>query len=393
MTDRFPQKSLKALRALVTRRVTIDCDRIPFRFDNVPRRKILNWILVEASILVKPDRPWGWPTHAQVEPANSCNIRCVLCPVTEGLDRPLTHMELRTFERLVDELGQHLFIILLWDWGEPFLNPAVYDMISYAKAHHIGVISSTNGQVFATGDDAERLVASGLDCVIVAVDGVTQATYQQYRRGGDLETAIRGIKNILEARSALNSSTPMVDLRFIVMRHNEHEIPQLQQFARSLGVDALTLRTLCTYDDGQYCVTNEDGNAFVPENPAYQPFGLDPVDNTPIRRKVNPCKVLWNNPAIHSDGQVFPCTFDPHGRLPLGDITESRFADIWWGEGYGTLRRQFRHDYRRLDLCRDCVYSYEGGSMGEERDREAFFFNVDPSGRRTSPVIVHPQPG
>jgi radical SAM protein with 4Fe4S-binding SPASM domain len=393
VTDRLLQKSLMALRALATRTVTIDCDRIPFRFDNVPRRKILNWILVEASLLLKPDRPWGWPTHAQIEPVNSCNIRCVLCPVTEGLNRPLSHMELRTFKKLVDELGEHLFIILLWDWGEPFLNPTVYDMISYAKARSIGVISSTNGHVFATGDHAERLVLSGLDCIVVAVDGVTQETYEQYRRGGDMEAVIRGIRNILEARSALNSYTPMVDLRFIVMRHNEHEIPQLEKFARSLGVDALTLRTLCTYDDGQYCVTNADGNAFVPENSGYQPFGLDPVDNSRIRRDVNPCKVLWNNPAIHSDGQIFPCTFDPQGRLPLGDITESRFAEIWWGTGYGALRRQFRQDYRRLDLCRDCAYSFEGGSMGEERDREAFFFNTDPSGSGRSPMIAHPQPG
>jgi radical SAM protein with 4Fe4S-binding SPASM domain len=393
MTDGILQKSLMALRALATRRVSIDCDRIPFRFDNVPRRKILNWILVEASVLIKPNRPWGWPTHAQVEPANSCNIGCVLCPVTEGLDRPLRHMELRTFERLIDELGQHLFIILLWDWGEPFLNPSVYDMISYAKTRSIGVISSTNGHVFAKGEHAERLVLSGLDCIVVAVDGVTQQTYEQYRQGGDLDTVTRGITNILKARSALGSITPMVNLRFIVMRHNEHEIPQLEQFARSLGVDALTLRTLCTYDNGGYCVTAADGSAFVPENPAYQPFGFDPVHNSPIRRDVNPCKVLWNNPAIHSDGQVFPCTFDPHGRIPLGDITESRFADIWWGPGYGALRREFRQNYRGLDLCRDCVCSFEGGSMGEERDREAVFFKTDPGDSRRSPVIEHLQSG
>lgn len=380
MTVNLFGKGLMALRALGSRRVTIDCDRIAFEFENVPRRKILNWILVEASILVKPDKPWGWPTHVQLEPTNGCNLECVLCPVTEVLERPVRHMELRTFRKLIDEVGQYLFIILLWDWGEPFLNPSVYDMISYAKAREIGVISSTNGHVLATGDHAERLVLSGIDCVIVAVDGVTQATYEQYRQGGDLETVTRGIRNILKARDALGSRTPLVDLRFIVMRHNEHEIPLLKEFSRSLGVDALTLRALCTYDDGEYCVTEADGSAFVPQNPAYQPFRLDPRTHSRIRRKVNPCKVLWNNPAIHSDGRVFPCTFDPHGRSPLGDTEESSFADIWWGPGYGALRRRFREDYRQLALCCDCTYSFEGGSMGEQRDREAYFFDPQ-SGR------------
>jgi radical SAM protein with 4Fe4S-binding SPASM domain len=376
MNTRLSAKALMALRALATRKVTIDCDRIPFQFENVPLAKILNWILVETSILVKPSSPWGWPTHLQVEPSNSCNLRCVLCPVTEGLQRPRRHMQLRTFQKIIDELGPHLFIILLWDWGEPFLNPSIYDMISYAKTRRIGIISSTNGHVFATGDHAERLVLSGIDCIIVAVDGVTQTTYEQYRRRGNLETVSRGIKNILKARAALGSQTPMVDLRFIVMRHNEHEIPHLKEFSTSLGVDALTLRTLCTYDDGEYCVTEADGAAFVPEDPGYKPFGIDPVSNSPIRRKFNPCKVLWNNPAIHSDGKVFACTFDPRGLLPLGDLEESSFGSIWWGPRYRELRGNFRKDYRQLALCRDCSYSFEGGSMGEERDREAVFFNT-----------------
>jgi len=376
MTMSLFGKGVTALRSLATRRVTIDCDRIPLKFENVPLPKILNWILVEASILVKPDRPWGWPTHVQVEPTNSCNLRCVLCPVTEGLDRPPRHMDLSTFQKLIDQLGQHLFIILLWDWGEPFLNPRVYEMISYAKARQIGVVSSTNGHVLASGEHAERLVLSGIDCIIVAVDGVTQATYQQYRQGGDLGTVIRGIRNILTARDALGSKTPIVDLRFIVMRHNEHEIPRLTEFARSLGVDALTLRTVCTYDDGEYCVTEADGRAFVPKNPAYRPFTLDPIDNLPIRRQLNPCKVLWNNPAVHSDGKVFACTFDPHGRVPLGDTEKSSFADIWWGSAYRELRREFRTNYQGLTLCRDCTYAFEGGSMGEERDREAILFNT-----------------
>ena len=392
MTSSLFGKSVMALQALATRRVTIDCDRMPFVFDNVPLHKILNWILVEASILVKPERPWGWPTHAQIEPTTMCNLRCALCPVTEGLERPLEHMELATFQKIIDQLGQYLFIILLWDWGEPFLNPSIYDMIAYAKAREVGLISSTNGHVFATGDHAERLVLSGIDYIIVAIDGVTQTTYEHYRQGGDLETAISGIRNIVKAREVRGSSTPLIDLRFIAMKHNEHEIPQLEEFSRSLGVDALTIRTLCTYDDGEYCVTQADGSAFVPENPAYQPFTLDPMSKSRIRRKVNPCKVLWNNPAIHSNGKVFACTFDPHGRNVLGDLDKSSFAAIWWGPAFRELRHRFRTDYKELTLCRDCTYAFEGGAMGEERDREAFFFNTQSDGGKSA-VSRQPQTG
>lgn len=380
MNGDFPAKVVLAFKALATQRVTIDCDRMPFVFENVPLRKILNWMLVEGSIMVKPETPWGWPTHAQIEPTTSCNLECVLCPVTDGLHRPQQHMDLHIFRKIIDELGHHLFIILLWDWGEPFLNPSIYEMISYAKERKIGVISSTNAHVFATGDHAERLVHSGIDCIIVALDGATQATYEHYRRGGDLATVKAGVKRIVEARRTLNSRTPLIDMRFIVMKHNEHEIPQLEELARSLEVDALTLRALCTYDYGEYCTIEADGRAFVPEDSAYQPFKSDPRLGSPIRRQTNPCKVLWNNPAIHSDGKVFACTFDPHGRNVLGDISEDTFRDIWWGSGYKELRRRFRKDYRQLALCGGCTYAFEGGGMGEERDREAYFF--DPQSER-----------
>ena len=82
-----------AVKALATRRVEFGCDRIPYRFDNVSRKKILNWILVEASARVRVAKPWGYPTILQVEPTNQCNLHCTLCPVAEGLDRPSGMMD------------------------------------------------------------------------------------------------------------------------------------------------------------------------------------------------------------------------------------------------------------------------------------------------------------
>lgn len=375
MNKSFLSKCYEAMKALVTRRVSIECDRLPHEFDNVPLRKILNWLLVEASIFLKPVKPWGWPTHIQLEPTNICNLKCVLCPVTEGLKRPSGHMELNTFKKIIDEIGQYLFIIILWDWGEPFLNPSIYDMISYAKRRGIGIISSTNGQIFARESHAEKLVRSGIDSIIFSVDGVTQQTYEQYRQGGDLNRVLAGIRRVVEVKRALNSKTPLIDFRFIVMKHNEHEIPRLKDFAKSLGVDALTLRTLCTYDGGEYCFTEANGNEFLPENPDYQSFRFDSQDQSPIRRKSNPCKVLWNNPAVHCDGIVCPCAFDPHGRYILGNLARNTFKDIWWGDAYRRLRRQFRKDYQKLAICSECTYVFEGGAMGEEKDVEAYFFD------------------
>ncbi len=80
-------KSREALRSLATRRISMICDAIPYAFENVPLKKVINWLKVETSLLGKPDRPWGWPTHLQVEPSNRCNLRCVLCPLSGEMQR------------------------------------------------------------------------------------------------------------------------------------------------------------------------------------------------------------------------------------------------------------------------------------------------------------------
>jgi MoaA/NifB/PqqE/SkfB family radical SAM enzyme len=237
-------KVWKAMKALGTRQVQIECDRIPHTFHRVPRKKLLNWILVEMAALARPETPFGWPTHLQIEPTTHCNLRCLLCPVNTGLNRPTGHMDFNVFQKVVDEVGEYAFFILLWDWGEPFLNPRIYDMIRYAGERRIKLISSTNGHLLAQGDHADRLVRSGLDTLIVALDGITQETYERYRQGGRLAHVLQGIRTLVDRKRALNSNTPLINLRFLVMRHNEHEIPELLELAKSLGVDALTFNTL-----------------------------------------------------------------------------------------------------------------------------------------------------
>jgi radical SAM protein with 4Fe4S-binding SPASM domain len=368
-------KSLNAVKALSSRTVSIDCDRIPYRFENVSIKKILNWIVVETSMLFRPNRPWGWPTHLQVEPSTLCNLKCAFCPVTTGMHRPTGYMDVDIFKKVIDETGDFVFLILLWDWGEPFLNPSIYEMIAYAKKRDIKIVSSTNGHVFSRGHNGEALVASGIDVIIFAMDGISQDTYERYRKGGDLEAVITGIEKVVAAKHALNSKTPLINLRFLAMKHNEHEISKLKDFARSLEVDALTVKTLNPYDQGECHSTKADGTEFIPLNPFYQRFEYDPKNHARIRHTRNPCKRLWNNPVIHWDGKVSPCTFDPHDNYAVGDLTKDTFKDIWRGVPFAKLRRQFRKDYQKIALCSGCTNAFKGGALSTDIIAEAHFFN------------------
>ena len=122
-------KLAQAASALATRRISFELDLIPLRFEALPLKKIVNWILTEGSVAFKPAKPWGFPTVLQIEPTSRCNLQCKVCPVAAGLDRPAGDMDLQMFRRIVDELGDYLLLMMFWDWGEPFLNPHSYEMI------------------------------------------------------------------------------------------------------------------------------------------------------------------------------------------------------------------------------------------------------------------------
>jgi radical SAM protein with 4Fe4S-binding SPASM domain len=386
MSKELSLKSYQAIKALATRQVRIECDRIPYHFQGVPLKKILNWLAVETSIYFRPGHPWGWPTHLQIEPTTFCNLRCALCPVTVGLHRPGGHMDFNLYKKFIDEIGDYVFLILLWDWGEPFLNPSIYEMISYAKQKGIKLVSSTNGHLFKNREQADRLIASGLDSIIFAVDGISQETYEPYRQGGSLESVLQAIRTVVARKRDLKSKTPLINFRFIVMKHNEHEIPRLKELAKSLEVDALTLKTLNPVNQDPYSENPSQTrihNEFLPEDHHYRRFKYDSTGQNVIRVQRNACKQLWNNPVIHWNGTVCTCTYDPKDKYVLGDLRQQTFKDIWHGAPYCGLRRRFRRGWNQLPLCGECSYAYEGGNCYNQIIAEAFFFDREDHGQRS----------
>lgn len=364
----------KVFSVLATRRLSFDVDFIPCRFRGLSAGRTLNWLLTESSVSFKPSRPWGFPTVIQMEVSSRCNLSCPLCPVSIGLDRPTGHMELGLFQKVIDELGAYLFVVLFWDWGEPFLNPQAYQMIRYAHSRDIRVISSTNGHLFATGHHASQVVQSGLDALVFSVDGISQKTYQRYRAGGSLDQVLEGIARVVTAKRRLASRTPLVNLRFIVMEHNEHEIHRLEGFASSLGVDLLTVRKFHMLHGGS--MDANDALRLSPNQRSYQLPPLDPATGEPVRASLNPCRNLWNCPTLHWDGTVCSCFMDFAGKRPLGNLRSQSVREIWNGLDYRRLRAQFRKRWRELTPCGYCSNGFVGGDVGQDSNAQAIWFST-----------------
>ena len=182
---------------------------------------------------------WGLPISISFEPTTSCNLRCPECPSgLRSFSRPTGMLQQDFFSSTINQLHKDLFYLIFYFQGEPYLNPDFLDMVRYAVDKKIYTATSTNGH-YLTEANARKTIESGLDRLIISIDGTTQEVYQQYRVGGNLEKVLEGARTIMHWKKQLKSRTPFVVFQFLVVRPNEHQLENARALAKQIGVDAI----------------------------------------------------------------------------------------------------------------------------------------------------------
>ena len=299
---------------------------------------------------------WGRPFMMMVEPTNICNLRCPLCPSGNGqMTRARGTMELEAFQRLIDDVGGHLLLLMLWNQGEPFINKQFTEMVRYAHGRRIPTMTSTNGHFIRTIEEARAVVEAGLDEMIISFDGVDQETYARYRVGGRIERVFEGTRLMARAKEELGSSTPLLNLQFIVFRHNEDDLATAERLALELGADKFLVKTAQIYDVAE-------ADLFLPETEEFRRY--EDVGSGDLKVKGQPargCKVLWYSSMVNWNGDVAPCCFDKDVDFGMGAAANGLpFDDIWKGRAYMDFRGRLLRDRTGIDMCRNCSEGYKG---------------------------------
>jgi len=340
-------------RLLFRRSLRFRFELLPQEARNLSGRKIMNFFVAGLNQFFKPARPFGHPVVAQVEPSNYCNLACPLCVTTSQSNaRPRALLSLETFKSFIDEVGDYLLIIVLWNWGEPFLNPDLCRMIAYAKKKGIVVHCSTNGNVPMDDAKADELVASGLDSLVFGIDGATEKTYRQYRKGGDLSRVIGNMEKIIQARKRQGVTTPRLVLRFVVMSHNEHEIELARALAKRIGVDYFSLKNV---DLPSSCGEDLDSK-YVPVANKYRryKYGEKAGDR---KRQPFVCPRPWKRITLDALGHIIFCEMDYQNLHPFGCMNEGESAmSAWKGDTAASFRREFHDGHNRFAPCVTCTY-------------------------------------
>jgi MoaA/NifB/PqqE/SkfB family radical SAM enzyme len=304
--------------------------------------------------------PAGYPPVCAIDPCASCNLRCMseepylVCPAGNAPPTPLKCMDFGNYTRLVDEVADYTLALFLYVVGEPFMNPDLCEMIEYAHRKRVYTVVSTNGHFISSAAKAERLVRSRLDDLIVTISGITQDTYSQYHRGGQIEIVLRSIANVLSARRTLRARNPRVIVRYLEFAHNIGEKNAARARLKEIGVDAFSSRRARTQ--------------FQTEN--IPMVGSDAIPDCQ-RRVVNPqprqksgrrrCLWPWFIGVVNWDGAVAPCTQYPwvsEGETccHLGSVfAEGSFKQVWQGEKLQEFRRCLLSKEDLPEVCRDCI--------------------------------------
>jgi radical SAM protein with 4Fe4S-binding SPASM domain len=265
----------------------------------------------------------------------------------QSLTRPKGSMDIEVFIRILDRLSPELLYLTLYFQGEPMLNPHFAEMVRIAHNRNIFVSTSTNGH-FLDEKNVEQLINSGLNLLIISLDGIDQETYEKYRVNGNLKTVTEGIQRLVTARRKRKSNSPFIELQFLVMRHNEHQMKQMKAYAKQAGVDKLTFKTVQVYNF-------DSDTSIIPTVKGKSRYRQLPDGSWVIANKIrNYCHRIWSSIVITWDGKVVPCCYDKNADHQTGDLLEESLRSIWKNQAYTSFRKTVISDRTDNDICRNC---------------------------------------
>jgi MoaA/NifB/PqqE/SkfB family radical SAM enzyme len=352
-------------------------------------------------------RPFG----LVVDPSNACKLVCPGCVHSSRaadlklFDWPGGTLPEERLAALLTLYGPYTIGAYFCNYGEPLLNLNTPALIRLAKSYLIWTALSTS--LCVPRFDAEAYVRSGLDFMVLSIDGATQPVYERFRRNGDLELVFGNLRKLVNARRKLKRRTPVLSWNFLAFEHNVHEIPFATRMARKLGVDQFRVVNPhdVSWDDPAVrpaAVTtgvrrlNWRSTASRLEN--WNPFP-DSLQAEAIRRafecpwrapsetgspggSAHTCHWLYKNIVMDARGRILPCCGGPtpDDRLRFATLG-SDIGDPFNSERYLQARAWFAGRTVPPDggpHCTRCEWDQTTVNIGAAEVRR-YFRTIDPS--------------
>ena len=324
-------------------------------------KKIYNFLLPHISTFLGRTKLSYYPTKISIESGNLCNLRCPLCP-TGQQDKSAMRgfLSFDIFKKVIDEIGQNLTMIRLYNWGEPLLNKDFFRMVHYAKERGIDMKISTNLSMKLEENTIEELLKAGLEKIYISCNGANSTSYLTYHIGGDFELVMDNMKRLVQKKREIPGCHTRLVWLFHVFKHNEHDIDTAKELAQKIGIKIKISKMRPDMGKEVFETTQkalERDKEWIPDNPEYT------VASTKRQKRIG-CTLPWTETVINWDGSVLPCCAVYSEKHAFGNILENSFAQIWNNEMYIAARKEIlgiKNDKKTIcHICKSSGYLHGG---------------------------------
>jgi MoaA/NifB/PqqE/SkfB family radical SAM enzyme len=342
------------------------------------------------------------PEFISISATENCNLKCIMCPGHAQMSGPKLSLDEAEilFSSLIDNnanFGRPKRLDMTA--GEPTLNQALGPIYRRFKelfpSAKICMISNATIPIRGRIREAFELA----DYIGLSMDGATAETYERIRKGSVYKNVVRNVRDIAEMKK-LGVNCDSLQLMFVAMDQNIHELPEMVRLAHSLGMPSLfaqasEIRSNTPFNsDGQnislslsktelapfvieakaeakrlgidLCLTSTLAEALEPSQPIHSGLGATQPSPTSFEVAIKTCSVPWTNaPRIsqNKDG-IHPITVCCH--MPYesrsGNLEKRKefrgksIIEIFNSEFYWNIRSGLLDGTLAKDACEGCQY-------------------------------------
>ena len=304
----------------------------------------------------------------QVEITTGCNLACVGCPRTIGIDEGNWHNKNMSIKRFAAILANapKSDILVLQGIGEPTLHPKLQEMIRLARASKRFTYISFNTNALLRGHDYYvKLRKEGLDHVSVSVDSLKPETAEATRSGTDVGRLREAVRFLVALFG------PGTTLSVVLSRMNLTELPDLLADLYGLGARIVEIQPLIAYAAGleKVRLTAADidlAKRMTRETEAKHP-GLNVLHAPALTPSDRRCTRPMTAGYVTVEGMLTPCcTTEDASLLGRANLAEHSFSELWQAPG---LTKWYSRFFDRDDsICLGCAFNPQGlAKPGAER--------------------------
>jgi len=321
---------------------------------NFTFKKLFNALHNSYEFKLKRARMKSFPSAYGIDIGNVCNLKCPLCPTgTNCSKRKRCFMSFEDYKIVFDKIKRYAFVVNLYNWGEPFLNKDILEIIEYTKKNRVGVLLSTNLN-HLTDEMINAIVRLKLDKIVISLDGASQKTYGQYRKGGDFNKVLENLKKIINKKKELNSDYPRLVWQYLISKKNEKDIDKAKKIAEELGIkiNFLYMRTSQVIRRKGWKLNKKIVDEWISEN-----FEGTPKEASSTINTKGACSYLFKYFFVNPEGTTSPCCALYDKKTDFGDILNHDLKNVWNNDKYVSARSRFSKEkiskkvFTVCDIC------------------------------------------